>query len=564
MDKRFLILPAIVILVALFSYADDVKRFREGDVVWSCTINGGNATLTSGSADVPAVSGDVPRILIVPAAIRNHRVVGLGNFAFAGLGVEEIQLPKTIVNIGGKAFAYNSQLTRVIFPESLKSIDSSRYTYGSFAGCPNLNELVFLGPPPRIVNFGTSLDGIVRYTLKYKTAWEQYLFENGIEGGALYKPSVLKDDLSLLEQEEYISSTTSATQETETLVSSEKKKIEDESSDKESALQLDALPLTMGADAVSLARVKFAILEFGATIMSLNEKADKERSELDKMTKELLSNEMTRAQQSGELNLTLSLKKIIDEANYSSPSDIPVVSRLQLARKKRIAEIGKKLRSEGVVAARVLFAKVDNGKKIATQEGQFEEAQALLNFSKEVATWAKALSPNVKQPAQATKRSLPETNFKMPIGRMISIKANSAYGTDIGSFRQGDMLIVQYVKGIWTNHGSYYVSPDATPESNYGGMVIYHEENRSIMKTLGDRPSDRASCQNDVSAVPTDTEHFPFAYEVQKTGKYFLRMNDNSVIVDNAGTVVYKVTSIPSVQVGAFKASEEAGKCQWE
>ena len=107
MNKRVLFFSAIVILSALVSFADDVKRFREGNLVWSCTINHGNATITPDSPDVPAVSGDVPAILIVPEKIRNHRVVGLGDFAFAGLGVEEIHLPKTIVDIGGKAFAYN-------------------------------------------------------------------------------------------------------------------------------------------------------------------------------------------------------------------------------------------------------------------------------------------------------------------------------------------------------------------------------------------------------------------------------------------------------------------------
>ena len=84
------------------------------------------------------------------------------------------------------------------------------------------------------------------------------------------------------------------------------------------------------------------------------------------------------------------------------------------------------------------------------------------------------------------------------------------------------------------------------------------------MKKLGDQPSDRASCQNGVSAVPTDTEHFPFAYKVQKTGRYYLRINDNSVLDDNSGMVFYKIIPIPGLQVNRFTANVDVGKYQWE
>ena len=334
----------------------------------------------------------------------------------------------------------------------------------------------------------------------------------------------------------------------------------------EAALHLDALPLTIRAESDSFGRVKTAIQDFCLTIKELNERAAKERADLDKKTAELLADEMNKAQQAGNLTLTLAIKKVIDEAAYNRSSDIPIVSRFQGARVKRLAEIEKKLRAEGVVAARALYGKVDEQMKIATQRGQFEEAQALMEYQKEIVAWANGLSSNERQPKRGASASAktPEKVFKMPAGRLINIKANSPFGAEIGNYLQGDIIVVQYIKGMWSNNGPRVYSPDVRPESDYGGVVIFHEEKRLIMRKLGDQPRDRASCRDGVSAIPTNTEHFPFACKVNKTGKYFLRMNDNSVLDDNSGVVTYKVIPIPSSQVKAFLASEDAGNCQWE
>ncbi len=393
-NKRVLFFSAIVFLTPLVSLAEDVKRYREGDVVWSCTVNHGGVTLTCGPGEAPAVSGDVPAILIVPERIRNHRVVGLGNFAFAHLGVEEIHLPKTLVTIAGKAFANNTQLRKVIFPESLKSIDSSRFTYGSFSGCSSLSELVFLGPPPTIANLGTSMHDIVRYTQKYKTVWEKYLYDNGIDGGALYEPSSPEGTLQVGKQEESKPIVSSAMRDNNPPASTDVRAQTQEKALPEivNLIQLDVLPLTMGADTEFSPRVKNDILAFGTAVKTINEKAEKERVALDQKTKEILANEMTRAQQSGNLNLTLAIKKIIDDNDYNTPSDIPVVSRIQSIRRKRLMDINEKLLAEGVAAARILYGKVAEAKKVSTQNGQFDEAIALDAFQKNVLEWAKNLS----------------------------------------------------------------------------------------------------------------------------------------------------------------------------
>ncbi len=365
----------------------------------------------------------------------------------------------------------------------------------------------------------------------------------------------------------------------------------DDASQTEEVAQANA-PLAMETSSLSKSfddagtmpfRCRTALKDFEKAIADANSAAVAQRAKVAEITRTYLKNALDKAQAAGDLGKVIAFRKALETADGEIAGDAEEIVKLRNGRAAQLEKIDKNLVASGIAAADAFRGTLEWQKRDTTQKGDIEKAQTIAAFVKQVDAWinetkdmmpsaSKASPQTVRRPsAQPQHRkfvkiiSTPEAKFKMPIGRMISIKANSAYGTEIGSFHQGDMLIIQYAKGNWTNHnGNPVYSPDVRPERAFGGVVVYHEENRIIMKKLCDLYIDRASCQKGVSAIPTDTEHFPFAYEVEKTGKYYLRINDNSVLDDNSGTVIYKVTSIPSVQVGAFKTSEEAGKCQWK
>lgn len=64
-------------------------------------------------------------------------VTTIGAYAFAGTGVEEIEIPSTVTLIGTGAFDSCASLVRVTFPASMQTINS-----GIFSNCPKLSEVV--------------------------------------------------------------------------------------------------------------------------------------------------------------------------------------------------------------------------------------------------------------------------------------------------------------------------------------------------------------------------------------------------------------------------------------
>ena len=93
------------------------------------------------------------------------------------------------VNIGDavrqmirKVFGVSFELETIVFPETLSLIDCSMLTYGCFQREGRLKRCVFLGPPPTIKNFGTSLHNKILYSTKYAAEWKSWLTANNITG----------------------------------------------------------------------------------------------------------------------------------------------------------------------------------------------------------------------------------------------------------------------------------------------------------------------------------------------------------------------------------------------
>lgn len=65
-------------------------------------------------------------------------VTTIGDHAFAGSSIENVQLPWTLVTIGYCSFSNCVNLTRLEIPKGVKEIG-----YGAFSGCKNLEYISF-------------------------------------------------------------------------------------------------------------------------------------------------------------------------------------------------------------------------------------------------------------------------------------------------------------------------------------------------------------------------------------------------------------------------------------
>ena len=111
-----------------------------------------------------------------------------------------------------------------------------------------------------------------------------------------------------------------------------------------------------------------------------------------------------------------------------------------------------------------------------------------------------------------------------------TIPANSPGGFKIGAIRQGDVITLQYVEGMWKGHGSIATdNPDDQLKDDESRLVIA----RGPAK---DKPGDV------IAIVPGDTAKKAFSFTFPTTREeVVLRIHKNSDNKKNPGSVVYAV-----------------------
>ncbi len=535
-----LLLMGLLVLSPVWATAE-VERKKEGDRIWSFTVDHGKITLTSGRNDVPSVDNGAPAVLVVPSRIGNRPVVALGDFAFSQLqGVEEIVLPETVVWIGAKAFAGSRNLRKVVFPEALRSIDSSKYVWGTFSACPSLEEIVFLGPPPEIRKFGVSMDGIVRYTEKYRTQWERYLDENGIPRGEIVsaesqmpaKNTTLRDVPS--RPDDFSSESGLAPLNAQAPM---------QNSGPVPVGPIDASSVTiLPSDGIPVV-LRNKASEFAKKIVNVNKLAADKYDALRTQLMDGFERGIAKAQAAGDIDTVLVLKSAKEQIDSLSSSADTTVKRAIAFREKRKAEIESARLADALKAAKEFNDELEKIKKTETTKGNFDTAKALADHQKKLVAWVRSLQSRAPNSADKPQRdygvvsesgqSVDEWVNAEPVKTVVVIAKNSQ-GNSIGTAKQGDRFVIQYESGTWTNDRKNCppISPDVSR--------IGSDRLRCVIIQNGN-PGDV------LAEVPGGTKDAPFVFEVPETGEYSLRMMDNENYYhdawygDNSGQIRYVI-----------------------
>ena len=86
-----------------------------------------------------------------------------------------VELGKGVKNVENMAFRRCSSLERIVFPESLESMDSISEI---FDGAKSLKEIVFMGPPPKGMGHELPSKCTLRYHKKYEAEWLRWQKDN--------------------------------------------------------------------------------------------------------------------------------------------------------------------------------------------------------------------------------------------------------------------------------------------------------------------------------------------------------------------------------------------------
>lgn len=115
----------------------------------------------------------------------------------------------------------------------------------------------------------------------------------------------------------------------------------------------------------------------------------------------------------------------------------------------------------------------------------------------------------------------------------VTIPANNPNGYRIGAVKRGDTITLQYVEGMWKDHGGIATANPDDPKVDGG------EENRLVIAqaAVNGTPGDL------IKVVPGDTRKEAFVYVFQTSREeVVLRINANSDRKQNPGSVVYSMT----------------------
>lgn len=131
--------------------------------------SGGNIYIGSSNSatSAPQSHGSITGTIHIPTSIDGNRVIGIGPYAFYGLGnVKKVTIPRSVTIIGNYAFSECRSLTSVDFCEGLETIGDY-----SFYNCTSLSKVIT----------PSSLRHINKYAFSGCSGMTTLYFKNGLQ-----------------------------------------------------------------------------------------------------------------------------------------------------------------------------------------------------------------------------------------------------------------------------------------------------------------------------------------------------------------------------------------------
>jgi hypothetical protein len=163
-----------------------------------------------------------------------------------------------------------------------------------------------------------------------------------------------------------------------------------------------------------------------------------------------------------------------------------------------------------------------------TKAGKLDEALAIVAELKVI-----DLKLGISAAKPGDERAVAKVPAEFTGGKEVRIPANDANGFALGPVNRGDVITVQYVKGLWKSHGNLATASPDDPTDEGG------DNNRLAIA----QPPERGSPGKLIKLVPPSTKEKPFKFAFPTSRpNVVLRINAHSDNAKNPGGVTYRVT----------------------
>ncbi len=372
--------------------------------------------------------------------VQTVRILGkvpvLSGHVFAECGqLTTVDIGPGVERVIGHLCLGSGKIQRIVFPDTLKIIDSSMYSNGPFSGCRSLQEVIFLGPPPEIKNFGANLNGKVRYTAKYKNEWSRWLKAKAIEGMEVSNADLPKRDRPAEQDEvrepprprtlirqrpdeppgadpgQSLGESVNVVPEPRGDVPAEKKESAPGSHvvaarAEPQVLDTSALTNAWNEAGISAWRCGVAFKDFGKAVADANAAAVAQRAKLDTTARVYLKQQMEKAQAEGDLDKVLVFKTALESARHGEiAGNDEAIVKLRESYARQLVLADKAHLEAGLAAARAFSGTLDGQKTETTKKGDIDEAKKIAAFQKKVEDWAKSIQAQAASAQSAARTS---------------------------------------------------------------------------------------------------------------------------------------------------------------
>ena len=285
--------------------------------------------------------------------------------------------------------------------------------------------------------------------------------------------------------------------------------------------------------------------------------SDKEAA-LAKRGAEILRRELAKYQAAGDFDRTTAFSEALAKPDGEIESSVAEIKTFYDWRRAQLAAIRKERAEAQAKAAAEFAAELAEWKKELVREGKLAVAKEVNAYEGAVnaalaACRAEAGIPDApsaaKDEGSKPAAKAEEGGFRMPLGRDITVYASTAQGTLLGDLGAGDIVVLQFKEGSWSDSRSAVrmrIPDDPFDGPDHRMALVWNQKLRRGVGTL-----------------PSGTKQHPFAFRVAAPSTFLLRINDPQP-GDNQGKATWHYTVVSAANAEAFRESDEGKNCQWK